>query len=504
MNIHFAWTTMLFVVGMSFSLIAMDNNKKAHDSISLDIPVSVMADELIRSPLNDNLVKQLEDIEKCEPEYQRLLQLELIEKNKVPFSSLDSYNTLEFKDEVTFIGLNQKGKQFAALMSDGGLVFSAEPNKLLDFPSLNSEGCAPLGITWNASGFPVVLYQQKIIEGEIHDQTFSLKKITNLNSNIMCLQMGEYGNAALCEHYANNKKFQKCINLLNSDPLIAEPLYTEIPLVKSFAIDSYGKRALLTDGEEKVYMVNIGKDKKPQVLSLPECINLVKITPDGMYGAMVHKNSIFVVHLESGSVIERISCEEVVTALCFSPCGRYVAYGFVNGNVYVYDRINRERELMIKHNGAVQALAWGRDNSTLRSVGKDKVIATLPLGAIARKLTWKQIALLVKSMQFSSDNAQKLGFFKKVYDELVSSYSKEGEKIMSTNPLFLLNRKGEQCPLCREVAANSITQCKHVFCENCLRKSLEEKYDCPLCRARITNFIAPDRSYTVKYQVNFE
>jgi hypothetical protein len=45
----------------------------------------------------------------------------------------------------------------------------------------------------------------------------------------------------------------------------------------------------------------------------------------------------------------------------------------------------------------------------------------------------------------------------------------------------------EICPICYDAPCNIQTNCNHTYCEPCIKKYLQKLYECPYCRAKITN-----------------
>ena len=51
----------------------------------------------------------------------------------------------------------------------------------------------------------------------------------------------------------------------------------------------------------------------------------------------------------------------------------------------------------------------------------------------------------------------------------------------------LFNIKGTKCVICLEnLNRPTITSCKHIFCNDCIRQSLRHRSECPCCRESIT------------------
>ena len=259
--------------------------------------------------------------------------------------------------------------------------------------------------------------------------------------------------------------------------------------LKNVYMDNTGKLLIISQSKPKSISVenHLGNIDEFSLADYPICIVL---TQDGTLIGMLCGNKLLTYRRSDFLLVDSIEINENTTSLCFSPCNHYIAYGALNGMVWLYDREHKEGRPLYKLEGPIKGIKFSDNGRKIVSF-TENCFAQIDLFESTPHYTIPQIIFLLKAWQYSKEEILESDYFKKIYESFHLEQKKELENYLETCT---------QCSLCNDRRADCIFVCNHKCCKVCLLTWLAEKNaTCMICRQLISGFTGPDRDYAVEH-----
>lgn len=499
------------VLIMAQGLQAMEVAKEkefARDK-AMSVPISIMADYIINSPLNEDLIQQLEKLDQTDTIYQELLKRELIEQQKVHFCTFDAWERITTlpNEKVAKVALDYQGNHMLSLSADNDISYTTNLSTFTSRFTLSLEAGEELAkiidLCWHKNEFALIS-KRKIFLGHIVEKnerrTISIPTTLKYKEPKTCKALNTPGTYVLVElaDTSGAKLGMESLSEIKDPNSRVEtiPLPCNSPCI---ALDSDGTIAVAV-GDDCLFIV---QTQRAQAIKNIPChfIKQVCISADGTYAVALStvgdKNTLHLYHLESGSLLQTINSSHLTT-IALSPCGRFILMGYKTGKVALYDSKHQVQKDLMWHDKSVSALAWSGDGSTIGTGDQEGKLLYRKLCERALILSLKHILLITKTLQYGHQRALSYTFFKNIYDSL-PSIAKDNPNAKLYTQVKEYLQECDICPLCNETGANCTIQCRHKFCEGCLMAMLYNK-TCASCKTKIKEYTSPDGTHTVKYE----
>lgn len=455
------------------------NSQEVAESVPalLDRPLSTVARTVIESPLTDDFFKLLTEIEQQDHTYQELLKYELVAQKFFELFPLETgRNFYEFSKTIKQVAVADRGNQYIALTDENNLIYCSldsqkAVNDALEDLQLANEKI--IQFAWNGDAI-IIVYENKCSSRKITYSPDGIRfsgKTIRLHEGTMLGCSG--GFLVIFENSPKGKLLQikNCEEDGDDVPWTDVGTYQEITC---YAVNPTGEKVLVSSGDKNVVVVDIAGHKE-KILTLPFAIMHMAISADGTLGIIQTAERIFIVHLESAAIVDRIHYKESkITAFCLSSCNQYILLGFESGLAAVYEIKSKRRQKLHRHDKPVTLVSWG--HNTLLSVSEDGKIYIARFSERLQELSLREILLLTKSLHLSFHVIYQYPYFKKIADETVKS-SAQGFST-STKIMEFLKEHCKSCP-CNQARATCETDCRHSVCECCLLNAIKNKKPCP-------------------------
>ncbi len=109
----------------------------------------------------------------------------------------------------------------------------------------------------------------------------------------------------------------------------------------------------------------------------PNVINAVAMPSDCSQIAAAAGGAVVLYNASDGTVIDKLDQPMAVNDIAYSPDGRYLAIGLMNGRIMIYNPDTREAPFTLGYQtGGITSLVWMPDSLTLVSTGQDQTVLT--------------------------------------------------------------------------------------------------------------------------------
>lgn len=493
-------------ISTSLSLTLFASEVAVKEKPVCEKPVSILADQIISSPLNNDLIRLLETIERYDQVTQKTLALVLIEKQKVELCFFDEPKFWQDSDYTQFAFnmhnrvkvYGTEGRSICYYNKDAketllqSVIYEPSNNPLL--------ADTLLGIACMQDGSFFLCYSKKIVYVSFTDNNLSFEVTREFNDDFISIGLNAFGNYVFLMSKASDTD-NKNIFLTQPQKDAEAHFIASVASAESLATDVSGKKILLATGTD-LLIINKRRFLQEKSLSFLTMVKQVAINAEGSQGVVTDEKNIYCVHLDSGSILKSIqNLPHIPTTVCLVGSeGHYAFFGDNGGRVLAWDTKKGNARVLATFIGAVSQLAMAANGVHLEASSNQKERAVIHIGKKARMLSLKTLFLLTKAQQYSLDELLGFKYFKNIHEELLDTDKTHSLAELHAQVITTIKEVYKECPICHQRRADCSTACQHFFCRECLVKVIDDANPCPLCRADIDYFEAPDGCHSITYK----